>query len=646
MPQWRPPPSLERNALAIFLALLAVALAVAYHGVLHDPFVFDDWRAIGHNPSLRSLGAALHPPENTTVSGRPLINLSFALNRALSDDSLLAYHLTNLAILGAGACLLFGLIRRTLQQMDGDWAIGSGMVAGAAALIWAVHPLQTESITYLVQRAESLMGLCYLAVLYGLARCAAPGVSPRSAIWWGLFSVIWCWVGMGAKEVMVSAPLVALTFDRIFWAGSWREALRRRWPMYALMAASWIWLGLLVASTHGRSGTVGFELNFAWPQFLRTQAYGIMRYLRLSFIPTGQVFDYGTYWVDSPLRWVPAVLAVISLGAATLVALFRGHPVGWLGLWFFAILAPTCLIPGVKQTLAEHRMYLALAPVVIVMVVAISRLAGAGAWPVLVGGAALLALVSARRNQVYASDYSIWSDVTTKLPLSASGLNNLGDALFGLHRATEAEAKVRRALEIDPEYAEAWVNLGVIEAESGRRSDAEAAYRRAISLNPLSAAAHNDYGNLLGTGGRLSDALKELELAIKLQPDNVEAHNGYANALFSLNRWPEAEEQYRVALDLEPAFAAAHAGFAQLRYAQANAVFQTGDYAGAIARYRAAIELNPNFAPAHCNLGVALYNAGSVAAARDEFATCLRLDPTNGDARKNLAAARRALQPP
>jgi tetratricopeptide (TPR) repeat protein len=731
---------LERNVFPLFLGLLTLGIAAAYHGVIHFPFVFDDITAIPQNRSLRSFAAALHPPVDTTVSGRPLLNLSFAVNRAVSGDRLAAYHLTNCAILGLGAVLLFGLVRRTQARMSGPWSEWPGLCAGAAALIWAVHPLQTESVAYMVQRAESLMGLFYLAVLYGTVRCAAPASNPRQSPssgtpqalrpsrglpvsqpsqWaWGMFAVISCWAGMATKEVMVSAPIIALSLDRTFFAGSWGEALRRRWPIYLGMFASWILLVVLVASTHWRNGGAGFAAHFVWPQFLRTEAYGIMRYLRLSFWPAGQILDYGTHWIDSPLLWIPSALIVLALGALTLTGLLPGRgaaatavtparAASWLGLWFFAVLAPTSLVPVPRQTLAEHRMYLALAPVVILVVVAIVRWTGPRALIALLAAAAALAVASERRSRVYVSDYSIWHDVVLKLPSNAYDQNNVGHALYEAGRYVEAEPYVRKAIELEPGYAEAWANLGVIQDKLGETAEAGVAYQRAIAVDPKSAIAHSNYASWLIGVGRLPEAMQEVHAALQINPDLPEGHTVYGNGLVGLQQYPQAEQEYRRAVDLFPGNPQAHNGLglallrqnrlldaraefaaalrlnpelavayandgealeqlgrhaealaayntaeaqdpksAELRYNHGTIAFKGGDYPGAVALYRQATQLRPDFALAHYNLGVALVRVGKANEAGAELETVVRLEPNNADAHNNYGAVLLALARP
>ena len=167
------------------------------------------------------------------------------------------YHVVNLAIHILGALVLYGVVRRTLlcaslRQRYGDEA---RWLALAVALIWVVHPLQTESVTYLIQRTESLMGLFFLLTLY----CVIRGSTSSGRRGWYAAAVVCCALGMGSKEVMVVAPLTVLLYDRAFLSGSFREALRARAALYAGLFGCWLVLVGLVAST-SHSLTAGFGL--------------------------------------------------------------------------------------------------------------------------------------------------------------------------------------------------------------------------------------------------------------------------------------------------------------------------------------------------------------------------------------------------
>jgi len=166
-------------------------------------------------------GALSAAGQGLTSSGRPLVNLSFAVNFALTGNAVRSYHVLNLCVHSLAGLTLFGILRRTLEALG----IGSrsSLLALGISLIWTLHPLQTEAVTYIVQRAESMMGVFYLQTLYWFIRYAgAPGRRQ-----YGVLSFLACLLGMATKEVMVSAPLMVLLYDRAFVSGSFRESWRR-----------------------------------------------------------------------------------------------------------------------------------------------------------------------------------------------------------------------------------------------------------------------------------------------------------------------------------------------------------------------------------------------------------------------------------
>ena len=346
--------------------LIVLAAILAYRNCFSGPFIFDDELAIPQNPTIRQLWPIwkpLCPPSHgETVTGRPLLNLSFAVNYAAGGLNVWGYHVVNLAIHVLAALLLFGILRRTfLLTLLGNFPMHAPTcLALAIALLWAVHPLQTESVTYIVQRAESLVGMFYLLTLY----CFIRGASSAGGRYWYVVAVLACLLGMASKEVMVSAPLMVLLYDRAFLAGSFREAWRRHYGVYLALASTWLLSGWLVVVAGSRGGTAGFGAGVSSWAYLCTQFGAIVHYLKLSVWPRPLLFDYGPDTVPITLAIIPDAIFVGLLGLATLVALWRWPKIGFLGAWFFAILAPTLsIVPVATQVVAEHRMYLPLAAV-------------------------------------------------------------------------------------------------------------------------------------------------------------------------------------------------------------------------------------------------------------------------------------------
>lgn len=462
------------------IALGIVFLTVlAYANSLTSFYLFDDAGAIIDNPTIRHLGTALAPiPNGTPVSGRPLVNLTFALNYEVSGLDVRSYHVANLLIHVLAVLALFGLIRRTLllPAIAPRFREGATEIAGVASLLWAVHPLQTESVSYMSQRAESLAGLFYLLTLYAFVR----GLQDRR--WLGL-SVAACLAGMASKEVMVSAPIIVLLFDRTFCAGSFLAALRQRALYYAGLAATWYLLVAEMVHTGSRGGAVGPGLKIDSWHYAMTQFHAIALYLGLSLWPHPLTFDYGTTTVASLGAVLPEALLVISLAAATAYLIYRHSALGFVGAWFFAILAPSSsVVPLAKQTIAEHRMYLPLAAVVFLVVLAAPAVGGRAR--VLAILAAPLLLLTMLRNGDYVNGITIWNQSVARYPDNPRAHINLGNAYANSNQLPRAAEQFEIAIRLDPNLPEAHNDLGVVEAGLGEKEKAEAEYRAAMKIWP------------------------------------------------------------------------------------------------------------------------------------------------------------------
>jgi tetratricopeptide (TPR) repeat protein len=644
-----PPPRFRTSWAWLVIALAGLA---AYANSLSGPFIFDDVGSIVENQSLRSGPSweALAPPGGgLTVSGRPLLNLTLAINHALGGTQVWGYHAGNLAIHLLAGLTLFGLARWTLARCRLGWAglkgaLATDWLALAIALLWTLHPLQTEAVTYVVQRAESLMGLCYLLTLYCFARGTEEGRG-ASSLWFGL-SWLACLGGMATKEVMVSAPVVVLLYDRTFIGGSFAEAWRRRRSVHLGLAATWILLlGLVAAGGGGRGGSAGLGSGVSWWAYGLTQFEAIARYLRLAVWPHPLVFEYGTFWVHGVGQVLPSACVVLSLVAVTGVALRRWPAWGFLGFWFLAVLAPTSLIPGTTQMVVEHRMYLALAPLLAAVVVGGAVAAGRGGsaravttWLFLLfvlagcGGVA-----TARRNRDYRTELRLWADTVSKRPGNALAHNNLGTMLEDRPgRLHDAIVQFQEALRLDPRFQEAHNNLGNAWLREGKLDAAMAEYQEALRLRPDFAAAHNDYGNALShLPGRRDEAISEYEAALRLKPGYAGAHNNLGKAwLETPGKLDGAIAQFQEALRLQPDFAEAHNN---LGNAWAN---QPGKLGEAMAQFQEAIRLQPDLAEAHNNLGNAWSQLpGRMNDAVAQLEEALLLRPAFAEAHNNLGNA-------
>ncbi|MEY2877709.1 MAG: repeat-containing protein YrrB [Verrucomicrobiota bacterium] len=692
----------------LFPLVLAGAVVAAWANSFSGPFVFDDASSIVANPTIRSLWppwAALTPPNaSVTVQGRPVLNFSFALNYAMSGTAVWSYHALNLAIHVAAALTLFGVVRRTLliwarpavgrvsdpapsaARGEGQGTALPDYLAFAIALLWALHPLHTESVTYIVQRAESLMGLFFLLTFFGFAR----GVDSARRGAWFAFAVVACALGAATKEVMVAAPPLVLLCDRTFVSGSFAAAWRRHRWLHVGLFATWIELAWLVLGAGGNRGGSFDAARGMWAYPL-TQFEALTRYVWLALWPRPLVFEYGAFWTKGAADVLPWALPVVALLGATLWALRRQPAVGFLGAWFFAILAPTSLMPGTTQMIVEHRMYLPLVAVVVAVVLAMrawvktnlvlrlfQRTEGSllgspegakvdspgqrpgiriekcprpeGATPA--SGFALSGLGFFRRTfpraLPWAFDFSPrWGSQslaathreqrgTTTFALVAAVVvagAALGAATFARNRDYRSEIALwADTVAKRPANPLAHQLLGMALVEAGDGTAARAHFERALALKPDFALAHDCHGQLLWRAGEPAAAAAAFARAVELQPGFADARDHLAKALVALRRPAEAAAHFAEALRLKPDFPGAAENLG-------NLLLDAGRPAEAVPQFAAAVRLAPLVATTHYNLANALAIAGRPREALPHYAEALRLEPAFVAAHSNFGGA-------
>lgn len=546
--------------------VIAAAGVLTYANSFQGQFVFDDVKLTddysirGLWPPWRSMFSESHTP-------RPFVGLSLAMNYAVSGLDLWSYHAFNLVVHILAAATLYGLVRRTLltKALRDRYGGHSGTLALIVALIWLVHPLHTQSVTYIIQRSEAMAGLFYLLTLY----CVITGVESERPTRWYAASVAACAAGMGSKPVMVTAPILVFLYCAIFLTGSVREEVSRRWRLYAGLASTWIILAATLYFSRGTHESAGFGLHglTAW-SYLKSQFGVITHYLRLTVWPSSLCLDYGWPIAQTSGEVLPYAGLVAGLALATLVALLRRAPIGFLGAGFFLVLAPTSSIMPIADLAVEHRMYLPLAAVSALVIIGSYRLASDFAARAKVTGQARsilrlacvgLAIVAAgwlgsltvRRNADYYNRVLIWQDVVDKRPENARGHNNLGLYLLEVGRLEEAFHHLNEALRLNPNFADAHNNLGMALANTGRMDEAVPFFYTALRIRPNLRTANYNLGQAFASKGKFEQALIHYREEIRINPYYPEAHLQLGFALESLGRLAEAAAEYRAALELK-----------------------------------------------------------------------------------------------
>jgi Flp pilus assembly protein TadD len=459
------------------------------------------------------------------------------------------------------------LLRDPLRQRFGQSSAG---IAAACALIWMSHPLQTEAVNYLTQRTESIMGLFYFLTIYAAIRAYEPG--PRFR--WVAVSIAACAAGMASKESMVTAPLMVLLYDWVFRSRPFGQLLRERWRLYAGLAGTWVLLTALNWSGP-RSETVGFSTSVGPLTYAMDQCVMIVRYLRLAIWPSPLVLDYG---IPQPLAIgvvTPYAAVVAILVVATIVALAVRPAAGFLGAWFFVILAPTSsIVPIASEVGAERRMYLPLAGLVVLVVAvawvlidrAVKGQGGARAVPGLQRwtAAVLVTLVvltqgwlSAQRNTEYRDGVAIWRSVLEHRPSWRVHIN-LGKELNKQGRYAEAIDEDRQAIRDAPDRLESRYSLALDLELNGDTAGAITEYQEFLRLRADDLRAHVRLGSLLERQGKTDEAIGHYREALRIRPDFADAHAHLGSALFDQEKFEEAADHFLQYLKVHPNDAGAH----------------------------------------------------------------------------------------
>jgi tetratricopeptide (TPR) repeat protein len=545
----------------LYVLLILIAGIAAYHNSFTGAFVLDDHHWVTDNPAVRQF-----PPQREyfVSSPRPILLLSLCFNYWIGKTSVWSYHAFNLVIHILAALVLYGVVRRTLlvPKFHGRFEHRAAPLAFVSALLWLVHPMQTQSITYVVQRCEAMMGLFFLLTLY----CVIHGAGSRWRVLWGAAAFVSMVIAIASKEVAVVIPLIVMFYDRIFLTHSLRHMIRSRWALHVALASIWLipaWIWIWAVPVNAGFGYQGIRPV----EYAMTQAGVVLYYLRLAFWPHPLSFDYS----DWPRTSTLAAFALPGLGialllAATVWAMLKKPALGFLALCFFVILAPSSSIMPIADVAFEQRMYLSLAALIVLVVVAADAaltwladrahasagLRLGGTW-VLVGGlAVVLIAATVRRNTDYASEATIWGDVVVHRPSNVRARVTLGTALWRGKQHEPALEQFGEALRLEPRSLFARNGIGLCMMEECRYEDALEYFNAVIAACDVIPFGHTNRGLALYGLGRTEESVESFREAVHLAPKIPGYRFNLALALSDLGKTEEAQKEYREGLRLSP----------------------------------------------------------------------------------------------
>jgi protein O-mannosyl-transferase len=547
----------------ILSPLLIVGAAwIAYSNTFGVPFILDDYRMITNSDSIQNFWAF----GDIFKMNRPMVKLSFAFNYALNQFEVWGYHCFNLIIHLLAGMTLFGLVRKTLQAngfLNHDTQEING-VALSISVLWVVHPIQTQSVTYITQRAESMMALFYLLTLYAVVTSTR---SNQSFIWKSV-AVLSCILGMASKAVMISAPITVIIFDRLFLSQTWRDLFKKRRGLYLCLFATWIFFAYLLLRQKTEA-TAGFHHEaFSSIEYALTQPAVILHYLKLAFWPHPLCFDY--LWQPAKEIGVilPPLITIATLFILVLSALRWAPVIGFLGTSFFLILSPTSSVMPISDLVVEHRMYLPLVPIICLFVLSCHKVFERASeslklgkrfkFPIqffFVGTLAItLMTLTFQRNQDYSSEVRLWQDTIQKRPNNVRAYNRLAILLDEAGKTDEAFIHLKKAVALSPYYEEARNNLATLLIREKKYTEAIEQLREAVQINPDYIDARNNLAFALVETNQHQEAAEQFKKLTQLLPNNPFAHNNLGRALSQIGNVEESIIYFEKALALKPDF--------------------------------------------------------------------------------------------
>ena len=638
------------------LAIPLLLAVVAYARVLHGEFQFDDNLTILESTSVKDLPGALEGLGRGLFGfGRPVTDLTFALNYAAGATSTFGFHLVNLAVHLTVVVLLFLLTRRVLRLAG---AAAPGGLSLVVAGLFALHPLQSEAVSYITQRAESLASGLYVAALLLLLEAERRGRSARgvAAYLLGLLAFL---LGLGAKVILVTLPAAHLLLVAMVPDEKGKRELTS-WPRRCVLLVPWLALDawFTFATLRGLEGhkDAGFGVPGAPPGlYLLTQCRAVATYLRLLLWPAGQNVDWHFPFSRSlaePAVW-PSAAVLLALAAGAFLLWRGGRRPGAAGAsgrvaafglaWFFLVLAPTSSFVALKDALAEHRVYLASWGIFVAAAASgerlLSRLEQRRRLAVTVALAAVawgaLGVALYRRNAVWETAEALWRDALAKNPTNWRGRMYLVRALRANGQPAAALQEYRRALEslapdptgLDPLFdadvsffvdvvrdapRDPRLRLDLADVLRAQQSPERAIdeYQAALALmgdDPRWARLRSEASNRLGSTlldvGRGEEAQAVFRAALARDPRNAEAAGNLAALAFERQDLGEAESLALRAISLDPASGLGLQVLGTIRMLR-------GDHAGALQSLGRAVEADPTDGLRRFNLGLAYDAAG------------------------------------
>ena len=545
-------------ALTVFLVFLI------YSSNLEGPFVFDDGRNIRDNPAIRltqlSWSGLKDAATKSPLPNRPLAYISFALNYYFHSYRTVGFQLTNLMIHMLAGLFLYLFIKTTLglpalQSRFGD----SQWLPFIAVLIWLVHPLNTQSVTYIVQRMNSMASMFYILSMLCYAR-ARLMQGPTARWLWAAACLMSGVLALATKETAATLPCFLFIYEWFFFQDLSRKWLKRHLPFLVgvfilFIVVSYVYMG---GNPLAKILSAYEFRNFTLTQRVLTQFRVVILYLTLLIFPHPNRLnlDYDfplSHSLIDPVTTLLALSAIAGLLAWSAWLAKKDRLLSFCLLWFFGNLIIESSVIGLEMVF-EHRTYLPSMLAILLAAILANRYLRSNFLKVamICSITLVFAAWTYERNAVWSNAVSLWSDVVKKSPRKVRPHNNLGNALKNQGKIEEAIVHFNKALQINPGYSKAHNNLGTALVSQGKTDEALKHFGIALYINPNYAAAHSNIGVALAGRNQIEKAIVHFRAALRLKPDSAGVHSNLGAALVRQGKLQEALEHLHTALRLKP----------------------------------------------------------------------------------------------
>jgi hypothetical protein len=522
-----------------FIPLILIALLglLAYSNTFEVPFQFDDQFNIVENPLIKDLSNFVEPSQAAghrqyrNFIGRFFGSLTLALNYRFNGIDVAGYHVVNLAVHIANALLVYWMVLltfRTTFMKESAQTGNSQHIALFSALLFVSHPLQTQAVTYIVQRFASLAALFYLLAIVFYARCRIAGVLNIKAVILYFLCFISATFAMQTKEIAFTLPVAIAAYEFFFFRASFKKRLLFLVPLLLTMLI----IPVTFLSMSDLETVTRLQTNMSRFDYLFTEIRVVASYIRLFFFPINQNLDYDypvyhTFLKPQILLSSLFLLSIIGIGAYLFYRSRRREAILRLTafgiFWFFVTLSVESSLIPIADVMFEHRMYLpsigffiAIATVA-ALVVGRANKERVSATAVIVLCLVPLVLASAAytRNKAWHSEVSLWEDVVRKSPNKARSHYELAEAYDLNGNTDEAIVHYLTALRLKPDYAYAHINLGIAYSKKGKLEEAVEHFKAALKLRPDLKYVHNNLGTVYLWMGYVEKAREEFEAGLQ-----------------------------------------------------------------------------------------------------------------------------------